>query len=350
MYSIIPKDLRPAFPAPVPPAAIRAKLQELLGIEDIPQEVDFALGATTEAEGIGTTTLSIENSLGETVPGLLLQPLYGPPGPGLVCIPGTSGTAERFAHPRFYRQRTGPLYGWGRELARRRFTVLAISPKGCEARRQSPEHWATENKLLAPYGRTQMGVLAEEALRAARVPAAITDDRRVGLAGMSLGGNATWYAMAYAPWIAAGAPVCAGVGSMARVIHQADVERHSAYYFVPGLLRHFDHAEYHGHRWQHRTQYSRCNSSSIIHPTCRPHRLANLSSSATLSQPELSPASRRQSSMPVYRSRNITNRGSSSDGLDLWLLIRDRPGLLHRRICDDRRSTPFSRNKRKMRI
>ena len=58
---------------------------------------------------------------------------------------------------------------------------------------------------------------------------------------MSLGGNATWYAMACAPWIAAGAPVCGGVGSLARVIHQADIERHSAYYFVPGLLRHFDH-------------------------------------------------------------------------------------------------------------
>ena len=243
LYSIIPQDLRPAFPAPVPPAAIRAKLQELLGLEDIPQEVDFAAGATTEAEGIGTTTLSFENSLGETVPGLLLQPLDSPPGPGLVCIPGTSGTAERVAHPLFYRKCTGPLYGWGRELARRGFTVLAISPKGCEARRQSPERWATENKLLAPYGRTQMGVLAEEALRAARVLAAITDGRRVGLAGMSLGGNATWYAMACAPWIAAGAPVCGGVGSMARVIHQADIERHSAYYFVPGLLRHFDHAE-----------------------------------------------------------------------------------------------------------
>ena len=90
-----------------------------------------------------------------------------------------------------------------------------------------------------------MGVLVEETLRAAQVLAATegVDAGRIGLAGMSLGGNATWYAMACAPWIAAGVPICGGVGSLAKVIHQADIERHSAYYFVPGLLRYFDHGE-----------------------------------------------------------------------------------------------------------
>ncbi len=99
-------------------------------------------------------------------------------------------------------------------------------------RRSSLEEWATESKLLAPYGRAQMGVLVEEALKGARLLAATP---RIGLTGMSLGGNATWYAIACAPWI------CAGVGSMARVIHHA-ADRHSAYYFIPLLLRHFDHA------------------------------------------------------------------------------------------------------------
>ena len=51
-----------------------------------------------------------------------------------------------------------------------------------------------------------------------------------------------WYAMACAPWIWAGVPVCGGVGSMARVIHHTTTDRHSAYYFIPHLLRHFDHA------------------------------------------------------------------------------------------------------------
>ena len=245
MCDIIPKAIKPVFSQRVPREAVRAKIQELLGLEEVPANVDFALGEEEVVEGIGTTSLSFRNSLGETVPGLLMKPLDGPARAGVVCIPGTSGTAERVAHQRFYREQVGPLYGWGRELVRRGFAALAISPKGCEARRKSPERWATEHKLLAPYGRTQMGVLVEEALSGARVLAATegVDAGRIGLAGMSLGGNATWYAMACAPWIAAGVPVCGGVGSLAQVIHLGDSERHSGYYYIPGLLRHFGHAE-----------------------------------------------------------------------------------------------------------
>ena len=245
MYEILPRDIKPVLPQRVSREAVRDKIRELLGLEEVPTDLDFALGAEDVVEGISTTTLSFRNSLGERVPGLLMKPLGGADLPGVVCIPGTSGTAERVADLRFYRRQAGPLYGWGRELARRGFAALAISPKGCELRRKSPERWAIENKLLAPYGRTQMGVLVEETLRAARVLAATEgiDAERIGLAGMSLGGNATWYAMACAPWIAAGVPICGGVGSLAKVIHQADIERHSAYYFVPGLLRYFDHGE-----------------------------------------------------------------------------------------------------------
>ena len=138
----------------------------------------------------------------------------------------------------------GPLIGWGRELARRGFVTLAISAKGTEGRRKSPETWSLEQKNLSPYGRTQMGVLVEETLLAARILASreAVAEERIGLTGMSLGGNATWYAMACAPWIAAGVAVCGGVGSLASLIHEGDPERHSAYYYIPGMLRYFDHA------------------------------------------------------------------------------------------------------------
>jgi hypothetical protein len=48
--------------------------------------------------------------------------------------------------------------------------------------------------------------------------------------------------MACDPWIAAGVPICGGVGSLAQVIHHGDPERHSAYYYIHGMLRYFDHA------------------------------------------------------------------------------------------------------------
>ena len=37
MSSIIPKDIRPAFPVHVPKDAVRSKLLELLGLDEIPK-------------------------------------------------------------------------------------------------------------------------------------------------------------------------------------------------------------------------------------------------------------------------------------------------------------------------
>ena len=242
--SIIPKGLRPAYPDAVPAEAVRSKVVELLGLEEIAAATDYATEGRQEEDGLCIMRVRYENSLGETVPGILMVPQEESEykRSGIVCVPGTGGNAEEIADPRFYFEQR--LMGWARELARRGFATLAISPKGCTARRSSLAEWATENKLLAPYGRTQMGVLVEETLKGARLLAATpgVDANRIGLTGMSLGGNATWYAMACAPWIWAGVPVCGGVGSMAQVIHHTAADRHSAYYFIPHLLRHFDHA------------------------------------------------------------------------------------------------------------
>lgn len=245
----IPKDIRPGFPVNIPQDAVHPKLLELLGMDEVPKDVDFTVGTTKEENEICVAQVTYQNSLGETVPGILMRPLDTPSQklPGVVCIPGTSGSAERVAHPQFYREQphTGPLIGWGRELARRGFVTLSISPKGSETRRVSLENWNLEGKLLAPYGRSQMGILVEETLKAARLLAAnewVIPDR-IGLCGMSLGGNATWYGMACAPWIRAGVPICGGVGRMASVIHEGDIRRHSAYFFVPHMLRYLDHPQ-----------------------------------------------------------------------------------------------------------
>ena len=84
--------------------------------------------------------------------------------PGVVCVPGTGGSAQKIAHQQFYLEEDPPgmLIGWARELARRGFATLAISPKGSVTRRPSIEHWNLEGKLLTPYGRPQMGILVEE--------------------------------------------------------------------------------------------------------------------------------------------------------------------------------------------
>ena len=245
----LPAHIRPASPETVGPDKVREKLLELLGIEEVPKECEFAIDSVSEEEGLAVSRGSFRNSLGETVPAILMMPERSPGQtmPGVVCVPGSAGDAELISAAKFDRNQplTGPLLGWARELARRGFATMAITAKGTPPRRQSADVWAREAKLLAPYGRTQMGVLVEETLLAARAVAATegVDADRVGLTGMSLGGNAAWYAMACDPWIRAGVPVCGGVGLMERVIHESELDRHSSYYFIPHMLRYFDHPE-----------------------------------------------------------------------------------------------------------
>ena len=105
MQSIIPKGIRPAYPAAIPASAVRSKLVELLGLEEIPAAIDYTTESRQEEDGLCTTRIRYENSLGETVPGILMVP-QGRIGvhkrPGIVCVPGTGGTADEIAHPRFY--------------------------------------------------------------------------------------------------------------------------------------------------------------------------------------------------------------------------------------------------------
>ena len=251
MPDTIPKDIRPAFPVEVPRSEVPAKFRELLGLDEIPTEADFTVESTREEDGLSFTECSFPNYLGETISATVLKPLDGGSGElaGAVCMPGTSGSREQVIDARMYRTKPpdehGILMGWGRELAKRGYAVLSFSPKGTVVRRGTVDLWEEEAKLLAPYGRSLIGVIADEALRASLVLGAIdgVDADRVGLTGMSLGGLASWLAMSFGPWVRAAAPVCGVVGSMAQVIHHGNVWRHSSPLFIPHMLRYFDHPE-----------------------------------------------------------------------------------------------------------
>ena len=217
---IVPTEVQPAFPQSIRGKAVRAKVLELMGMDSIPpKNVPFVLGESESiGEGLVMTPLTFENSLKETVPGILILPAAGKAGSlaGVVCMPGTGGDAGRL-------------------------TQL----KGTVSRRRNLAEWETEAKLLAPYGRPQMGILAEEALLAARVLGAQepVEPSRVGLTGFSLGSYASWWAMAADPSIRTAAVLCGGLGSLAKDIHEGNPDRHSSCHYIPGLLRYFDHPE-----------------------------------------------------------------------------------------------------------
>ncbi len=246
----IPRDVQPPYPEHLLPEKTREKLLELLGVELPPAKVEFdQVGHESTSDGLEIRRLRYRNSLGEEVPGALVLPAGAPARslPGIVCMSGTGGDMERLIEPRFRRERPGqgPLRGWARELARRGHATLSITLRGTVARRTSVSHWERHIRFLIPYGRTIMGVMVDEALRAARILAATpaVEPTRVGLTGMSLGGNVSWYGMACDPSIRAAVPVAGSVASLAALIHDGDTNRHSSYIYIPHLLRYFDHPQ-----------------------------------------------------------------------------------------------------------
>ncbi|MDA1347984.1 MAG: hypothetical protein O3A47_03840 [Chloroflexi bacterium] len=249
MTDSIPVDIRPAFPMEVPRGQVRAKFQELLGLDEVPTEVDFDVGASREEEELRFTDVSYANYMGETISAIMARPLEMGVDllPGVVGMPETDSSAEEVMDPRLYRpvEERGPLLGWGREMARRGYAVLSFSPKGTVVRRGKLEKWEEETKLLAPYGRPQLGILADETVRASLVLGAMDgiDPARIGLTGMSLGGLASWLAMSIAPWIRTSAAVCGVLGTMEQMVHHGQVRRHSSAIFIPHMLRYFDHPE-----------------------------------------------------------------------------------------------------------
>lgn len=241
----LPATIGPAFPVRVQPQEVRETFIRLLGLDAIPLVVATETLFLAENGGATTSRVTFKNSLGEVVPGVLALPSGSVTGlPAIVCVTGTTETAEDLQAPAV-QQHGASLHGWARELARRGYATLAITVKGTIARRGSLRRWENENRKLTVWGRSQLGYLAEETIAAARILAALpmVDDRRIGVAGLSLGGIAAWHAMAVAPWLAAAVPICGGLGSLEASVRFGRPDRHSTGMYLPGLLRYFDHGE-----------------------------------------------------------------------------------------------------------
>ena len=247
----IPRDVTPAFASPVATGEVRPKLMELLGLESVPTEADFT-AEPSEVEGdVRLRRLRFANSMGETVPAVLCAPAEAEgPLPGVVCIPGTGGSAERIAGTLFNRanEPDEPVLGWSRELARRGYRHACGDRQGHggplavrHGRRLEQRGQAAGDVRADPDGHRRGG--GAQRRRGAGFDATASTPHRIGLTGMSLGGNATWYSMACDPSIAAGVPICGSPSSLDVVSKLGDPLRHSAYFYIPHMLRYFDHPD-----------------------------------------------------------------------------------------------------------
>lgn len=138
----------------------------------------------------------------------------------------------------------------GPTFAKRGYVVIAIDaycfgerngkgPAGEDDKGSSGEMSASKFNLWV--GRTLWGMILRDDLMALDYLASRpeVDAQRIGVTGMSMGATRSWWLMALDDRIKTGVPVACMTRYQNLIAHDA-LLKHGIYYFVPGMLNHFD--------------------------------------------------------------------------------------------------------------
>jgi len=230
---------------------IRATLRQLLGdLPPRPKNLKVrVIERTKRPEGFTLEKIVFDNDAGATVPGYL-------------CLPdGLKGRAPAILYCHYH----GGEYTNGKEeilkkwptdtpmaveLTRRGYVVLAIDaycfgersgkgPMGEKEKGGAEE--LTMSKLNLWLGRTLWGMMVRDDLIALDYLCSRreVDSKRIGVTGMSMGSTRSWWIAALDNRPAAAVCVCC-LTRYQDLIATGRLHEHGIYYFVPGMLRHFD--------------------------------------------------------------------------------------------------------------
>jgi dienelactone hydrolase len=227
---------------------IRAKLHRLLG--DFPTRTSPPKVTVLSREDRGiylVERFQFDNGLGELVPGVLLLPKAARgPVPGILYCHWHGGEYDRGKVELFETNHT-PVAP-GPALVARGFAVLAIDAAGFGERQgQGPDGLKggagelSASKFDLWAGRTLWGRILRDDQMALDYLAARpeVDSQRLGSMGMSMGATRTWWLMALDERIKAGVAV-ACLTRYQDLVATGGLKHHGIYYYVPGMLRHFD--------------------------------------------------------------------------------------------------------------
>jgi len=231
---------------------VRATLERLLG--ELPPRPARPEVTTVLREDRGDhrfEKFTFDNGAGATVAGYVFLPpasqMRGPLPAVLYCH--WHGGQYDIGKDEMLRTNAVPVAA-GPALARRGHVVLGIDaycfgerngqgPGGPAEKGSAGEMTAAKFQLWA--GRTLWGMILRDDRMALDYLASRpeVDPRRLGVTGISMGATRTWWLMALDERLRAGVAV-ACMTRYTELIGEGGLKAHGIYYFVPGMLRHFD--------------------------------------------------------------------------------------------------------------
>jgi dienelactone hydrolase len=190
-----------------------------------------------------------DNGAGATVPGYLLLPKkVAGKAPAILYCHWHGGQFD-VGKDEIFGTNATPVAA-GPELVKRGYVVIAIDaycfgerngqgPGGRSEKGAAGEMTASKFNLW--LGRSLWGMIVRDDLIALDYLCSRpeVDRGRIGVTGISMGATRTWWAMALDERLKAGVAVCCLTRYQNLIAHES-LKRHGIYYFVPGLLQHFD--------------------------------------------------------------------------------------------------------------
>jgi dienelactone hydrolase len=253
-------EAAPAVPEFQPPATlktwskqreqIRAELWQLLGkLPPRPKTPAVQTLSRVDRGDFFLERFQFDNGAGDVVPGYLLLPKTAAKKSPAILYCHWHGGQYDVGKEELFRTNATPVPA-GPALAKRGFVVLAVDaccfgerngrgPSGANEKGGAGEMSASKFNLWV--GRTLWGMMLRDDLIALDYLCSRpeVDAARIGVTGISMGATRTWWLMALDERLKAGVAICC-LTRYQNLIATESLRAHGIYYFVPGLLNHFD--------------------------------------------------------------------------------------------------------------